>query len=913
MNRQFLISTLFLLSFGFAMAQPTVLENKVNDGNYAGGSVASIIKAAEEAKDKGDHFTAFKYYEAALQKDSSEANFMAYGAAAEHMFGFEQAIAAYQQVIMRGMPRAQKAEFQLAGIYYQQARYEEAGALYDKIALDATSLLSGDAKKRSEDCIWAANVKNDSDFEIPVNRLGESINTEFSEFAPFPVGDSLYFSSLRFPRDDDKHKPARVLGKVLVNISAQGGNYTNITEINKTLEFTAHTAFSRDKNSMYYTICDYANVNSGDIVCQIYKRNRDAKGGWSEPERLPDVVNTPGKSTTQPSIGYDKLAGHEVLFFVSDKTGGKGQRDIYSSLILADGTYGVPQNLSDINTEKDDITPFYHQTTGDLYFSSNGLRTLGGYDIFKTKSDGMKWAMPDFLPAPINSCSNDLYYALSDNGLDAYFASNRVGSLYYDTIGCCYDLYKADLFRPEVIVQTYHRETKAQLTGTQIQILPVQDMSASQSTYDLDGFERNLEVGMARTYRVIASKNGYDTDTLTFTTDKDPWRQIRYEKLYLTPMRVNLIADSYNRFDKSALNGTTFEFTDLGLVTAAGTLASVKSEAERTQRENLTETSNRFARSLEFNHRYMVLVRKNGYTIDSVMVSTEGLTKTTTISKDLFLAKGGLAFEALSYDASTGFNLNGVSFRLVEKASGSADARTLDASNLFTSQIAFGKAYCVVAEKAGFSPDSVCFNTNNLSTIDFTKITKKLYLRPAGLFPVVVYFDNDEPNKRTNAKSTKKAYGNTYEDYVTRRSQFEQNSPDGAEAIASFFEKDVAGGWLKLQKLNSIILAELQSGKIVELEISGYASPRAQSDYNRNLTQRRTSSVENHFEKSDSGVFATYIKSGKLRFVPTPNGEENAQSGISDSIPDEKNSIYTVAASRERRAQVTNMRILPSE
>jgi tetratricopeptide (TPR) repeat protein len=910
MTRYYIFLLVVLLASGQAYAQPTVLDNKINDGIFAGGSATQLRKAAEKATEQGDHFAAMKYYEQALLKDTTEANLLAYADAAERVFGYEQAVEAYRTVVLRGYPRSTQAEFRMAGVYYKLGRYEEAGALYDRIALGTSSPeLKAAAVKGTEDAIWAIGSQKDSEYEISIEHLGESINTESSEFGPLKVGDTLYFSSLRAPFDDDKHRPERVLGKVLLNVTKAGSNYTNLSEINKPSEFTAHTAFNAAGTQMYYNICKYE--TGGEVVCDLYLRAKDEKGAWSEPVKLPEIINTPGKSTTQPSIGFDKLTGQEVLFYVSDKDGGKGGRDIYSINILADGSYGLPSALTAINTTQDDVTPFFHKNTGVLYFSSNGHRSLGGYDIYRTRGSGLTWSEPDHIAAPINSSSNDLYYTVTDNGYDAYFASNRPGSLYYDTVGCCYDLYRADLFKPEAIVQTYHRVTGAQLTGTRLQIIPITDTKVNPSQQDLEGFERNVEVGLAQSYRLIVDKPGFDTDTLEFTTDKNPWREPLVKKLYLQPMQVELIANSFERATKAALYGTTFEFTDLGLVTSEGTLATVKSEAERFQRENVANTVNTFARRLEFNHRYMVLVRKDGYTIDSVTVSTEGLTKSTTITRDLFLAKGGLAFEALSYDASTGYHLSGVRFRLVERPGIIQDERTIEASNQFLSGIGYSRSYCVVAEKEGFSADSTCFTTNDLSRTEMTKITKKLYLRPAGLFPLVVYFDNDEPSKRSNATVTKKTYDVTYQDYVSRRSAFEQQSPDGVVAIGDFFEREVKAGWDKLNALHSIILKELQSGNVVELEVNGYASPRAKSDYNRKLTSRRSSSIYNHFEQAQGGAFRQYMQTNKLVFVPVPQGEETAQPGISDSIPDEKNSIYTVAASRERRATIKQMRVIP--
>ena len=909
MKRFYCILSIYLLCLCPLFGQATVLENKINDGKN-GGTPGALKDAAESAAKEGDHFSAMKYYELALKRDSSEENLFAYATAAEKVFGHTEAISAYQTIISQNLPLAQLAEYKLAGIYYILGRYQEAGELYDKIASTANGELLANAEKASEDCTWASKREES---EAKIEHLAEAINSDWSEFAPLMLHDTLYFSSLRFPFVGDKHKPERFIGKVLTNVTKEEKSVTSISSFNKANQFTANTAFNRDGSKMYFTICDY--ISSGEVQCQIYERALDSLGIWGEPIKLPETINTPGCTNTQPNVGYDRLTGQEVLYFASDRAlGGHGERDIWYSNILPNGTYGTATNLAAVNTDKDDITPFYHQNTGVLYYSTNGLRTLGGYDIYRVRGNGLSWSEPDHVAPPINSSSNEIYYTLTDDGFHGYFASNRPGSLYYDTIGCCYDIWHADMFKPEVIVMTLHRETGDAITGTRLRILPISQPNAlvnvDGSDFDMDGFQQMLDVELDQAYQVIVDKPGYESDTLIFTTAKEPWKDPRLLKLYLVPSRINLLAYSFDKQTNEALNGTTYEFRDLGLVTADGSLAQVKNEKEAFVQEQLPDTKNEFSQKLEFNHKYSVLVRKGGYTLDSVMVSTEGATKSGTIIKQLYLTQGGLAFDAFAYNSSTGEGLNGVSFRLIETTNSILDQRTIEQGNLFTSLIAYGKSYTVVATKSGFSSDSISFNTLNLSKIDFTKITKKLYLMPEGMFPVIVYFDNDEPTKRSLATTTSKTYGKTYEDYVTRRSEFEHLSPDGEGPISAFFEREVKTGWTKLKSLNQLILKELQSGKIVELEVSGYASPRAATAYNRNLASRRVSSIRNHFRDTDP-VFKGFIDANKLRFKIVAQGEDTAAPGISDSIPDEKNSIYTLAASRERRAQITRMNILP--
>jgi tetratricopeptide (TPR) repeat protein len=904
----FLIIPFSLLTLvAIAQGPSTVLENKVNDGNFAGGSPAALKKAAEKAAQEGDLFAAMKYYQIALTKDSSEANLLAFAHAAESVFGYDEAIGAYKTVIQRAYPQATMAEFKLAGIYFKQGRYEEAGALYDKIALSATGEQAAQAKKMADDCIWAETAQSNSDLDIKINHLGEEVNSEYSEFAPLKLADTLYFSSLKFPFESDKHKPQRLLSKVLKNVTSPTSNNTDVSVINRGQDFTAHTSLNLAGNTMYYTICSY--TSAGEVDCQIYRKMRLENGNWSDAEKLNESINTPGSSTTQPNIGFDRLTNQEVLFYVSDRTGGKGERDIWSASILADGTFGQPVNLSSINTDKDDITPFYHRNTGVLYYSSNGLQSLGGYDIYRVRGNGLTWSEPDHLVAPINSSSNEIYYTLTDDGYNGYFASNRPGSLYYDTIGCCYDIYHADMYKPELVLMPFHKITGESLTGTRLILIPTKPENENRDLI-VEGIEHKLNPALGETYTAIFEKEGFESDTLVFVTANDPWKELRREKLYLTPSSINLIAYSFEKASEAVLNGTTYTFEDLGLVTSEGTLATSKSTEEKFERKTLAPDLNTFSKKLEFNHRYRIYMKKDGYTVDSVLVSTEGMKKSQTIIKNLFLGRGGLILEGFAHNKFTGESLPGVTFSVFEDPNLLLDRKTNDTNNDYHSGIAFGKSYMLIAQKEGFESDTVRFTSNNYSPTEFSKITKKLYLRPAGLFPVILYYDNDEPTKRTTSRMTSKSYEKTYFDYQSRKSAFQQTSPDGGSEITDFFDNRVKEGWERLQELSTIILKELQSGSIVELEVSGFASPRANSNYNRNLTSRRIVCISNHFRQFQNGVFRPYIDKNKLRFVTVPQGEELAPQGISDIIADEKNSIYSVAASKERRAQIVRMNIL---
>lgn len=120
---------------------------------------------------------------------------------------------------------------------------------------------------------------------------------------------------------------------------------------------------------------------------------------------------------------------HNTVYFVSDRPGGFGGRDIYKSVKGADGNWSPAINLgTPINTKYDEDAPFLSFDETILYFANNGPTSIGGFDIFysKLESEG-KWGNPVNMGSPINSTFDDAFYNTTIDGKSAFFSSNRIG------------------------------------------------------------------------------------------------------------------------------------------------------------------------------------------------------------------------------------------------------------------------------------------------------------------------------------------------------------------------------------------------------------------------------------------------------------------------------------------------------
>lgn len=182
-----------------------------------------------------------------------------------------------------------------------------------------------------------------------------------------------------------------------------------------------------------------------------------------------------------------------------------------------------------------------------------------------------------------------------------------------------------------------------------------------------------------------------------------------------------------------------------------------------------------------------------------------------------------------------------------------------------------------------------------------------------------LYFDNDEPDKRTRRTSTPKTYETTVIDYLERqedyRARFAGNADDiradsAIQIIDDFFDREIRRGYQELGKLCELLLFRLSNGDSIAVLVKGFTSPRAKSDYNLALGKRRVSSVRNQFESWSEGLLKPFLQTGQLQITEVSFGETTARSGISDALDDERNSIYHPDAARERRVEIVEVKLL---
>ena len=371
-------------------------------------------------------------------------------------------------------------------------------------------------------------------------------------------------------------------------------------------------------------------------------------------------------------------------------------------------------------------------------------------------------------------------------------------------------------------------------------------------------------------------------------------------------IKVDLIANVFNGLSKTGLDSSSVALYD----------ATTGLQLE----QKLDPLSNKYFFPLDLEKEYMVVSSREGrWTMDTTYVSTMGIKTSKTLETDLNLLPN-VDLITNTYDGETKEELTGCTFKFYDEETGDLILETESLEdNRFYSQLEFGKQYRVVAEKDGYTSDEVSFNTLDLTTSKTFVFPLYLY-DPNINLSILLYFDNDEPDKRTRRTTTPRSYDVVYNDYVKeeRIDQFLEENGKGLEGeirlkaqekTQLFFDDQVKRGMTQLELFARFLEKYIPQGRTYQLEVEGFASPRAPSDYNKNLTSRRVSSVENYLRRYNGGVLAPYIGPNKnLRITLIPRGEDpSAELNIPSEISDPK-SIYSIEASEQRKVEIVRIK-----
>ena len=326
-------------------------------------------------------------------------------------------------------------DFYLAQGYHYNNQFDSATKYFKEQLrkLDTTSNASfadiemyNEIQQKISQCAFGKQMVHDS-LHVDIQNIGTKVNTKFAEYMPVVTADEklMYFTSRRATANN---KRLDIDTKPFENIFSsvyENGEWQTPVELGAPINSSDHDAcigISPDGQKIFVYKSKSARVTMGNIITSTLDGTQ-----WKKPKKLGSNINSVSGWESSACLSPDG----KRLFFSSDRDGGIGGHDIYYCDLTTEGEWGTPVNMGEpINTKDNEDAPFMHFDGRALFFSSDGHKTIGGYDIFTSTymEDSAKWSRPMNLGYPVNTADDDVYFVYSADGSKGYFSSHRKDS-----------------------------------------------------------------------------------------------------------------------------------------------------------------------------------------------------------------------------------------------------------------------------------------------------------------------------------------------------------------------------------------------------------------------------------------------------------------------------------------------------
>ena len=317
--------------------------------------------------------------------------------------------------------------YHLGRAYHLNEEYDKAVINYN-LFLENTakqSELIPEAKLRIQQCD-VAQKQTTKPMNVNIKNMGDKVNTVYGDYSSQVSldGKSLHITSRREWENGESNAFRDPMFNnytediYLLKLDENNNWYNpKKLDLSKPQMNEASVSVSVDERKIYL----YKDSSGmGDIFITEFANDQFS---GAAPVKI-DNVNTKSWETHLVVSPDGKL-----LYFVSDRQGGKGRRDIYFMEKNGD-KWSEPKNLASVNTEFDEDSPFVGIDNNVLYFSSNNANSMGGFDVFMTVRDASgNWSPAINLGYPVNSPGDDVFFTTTADGKKSYVSSLRKGGL----------------------------------------------------------------------------------------------------------------------------------------------------------------------------------------------------------------------------------------------------------------------------------------------------------------------------------------------------------------------------------------------------------------------------------------------------------------------------------------------------
>ncbi len=299
----------------------------------------------------------------------------------------------------------------ISSLYQRKGDYEKALVYLEKLIarLPANNLLAKQkALKALNNTQFALHaVQNPLNFNPVV--LPNEVNRFDSQYFPVLTADreTLVFTA----QDHNDHDENLYVSQWKNN---QWSSPKSISENINSPQNEGTASISADGRTLVFTSCD---GRRGLGSCDLFISHKEGDN-WGKPINMGAAINS-SEWESQPSLSAD---GH-TLYFVSDRRGSIGKRDIWVSIQDSVGNWQKATNLGNvINTPDDELSPFIHANGTTLFFASEGHTGMGGLDLFMAQRQGNNWKQPENLGYPINTQDDQVALYITADGQKGYYS-----------------------------------------------------------------------------------------------------------------------------------------------------------------------------------------------------------------------------------------------------------------------------------------------------------------------------------------------------------------------------------------------------------------------------------------------------------------------------------------------------------
>jgi len=432
MNKFFIIF-LIISSIGVAQtADSTKKEKKGGSVIKDAGDAAKMVLAKQKLY-AGEFVSAINMYREIEKNNPTDATVLYYigychfalkdiPKSKEYLLKAEQSTLNFKPEINLVLGKVYQAEEDYDKAVEQFTKYKTSPSK-DKESIEEADLFLSQCQNAK--AMMAAPVK------VEVKNLGPEINSKYDDKNPCVTADGkkLVFTTRR-PKSTDSPVDLEGDGKYFEDIYiAHLDSITNAfgkaTEVPGAINTKAHdacTSISPDGKRIFIYKNDLKDKDSrGGAVYE----SKIAGGKFKTPEPLDKPI-----ASSYWEGGACVSPDGKKYFFTSERPGGFGGSDIWVVQRINKKEWGKPENLGpEVNSVHDEAGMFLAPDGKTLFFCSNGPKSMGSYDVFKTVYSGGKCTTPVNVGYPINSSAKEGQLTISADAKYAYISSERKGGI----------------------------------------------------------------------------------------------------------------------------------------------------------------------------------------------------------------------------------------------------------------------------------------------------------------------------------------------------------------------------------------------------------------------------------------------------------------------------------------------------